>query len=382
MKINVAVVGRFHAFDLAYQFQNKNILNKLITTYPRYIVQKWGIEKGNIISEIHLEILNRYRSKIPFIANDSINTFIKKRHANNASKYLKDCDVFIGWSGSSLETFIEAKKMKKITILERGSSHYSYQMGILEEEYSKFDKLFVPNYQQWQRELLEYELADYISIPSSFAKRTFIENGVPEEKLLLNPYGVDLTDFKQIQKKDNIFRIIYTGGLTFQKGSHYLLQAFSELALENCELWHLGSIKDEIQPFIDKYKNNKIKFLGHKPQNELYKYYSQGSVFVLPSLQDGFGMVIFQAMSCGLPVILSENTGGYDAITEDGEEGFVVPIRDVEAIKEKILFLYENQDIAKEMGQKAKKRVKNGFTWDDYGDRYIENLEMVYGKKN
>ena len=93
-------------------------------------------------------------------------------------------------------------------------------------------------------------------------------------------------------------------------------------------------------------------------------------------------MVIFQAMACGLPVILSENTGGYDAITKDGEEGFVIPIRDVEAIKEKIWYLYNNQDIAREMGQKAKIKVSNGFSWEDYGNRYIKNLEEIYANKN
>lgn len=377
IKVNVAVIGRFHAFNLAVYLQKKGILNKLITTYPKFITQRWGIRKELIISEVLLEVIRRYGKNIPLFSMNYLNQMISIFHAKKSAKYLKECDVFIGWSGSSLETLIEAKKANKITILERGSSHCNFWRNILEEEYSKYGKHFDLNYKVWERELLEYELADYISIPSSFVKRTFIENGVSEEKLLVNSYGVDLSEFKQIKKTDNVFRVIYAGGLTLQKGSHYLLQAFSELTLENCELWHLGSIKDEMQPFIDKYKNDKIKFLGHKPQNELYKYYSQGSVFILPSLQDGFGMVIFQAMACGLPVILSENTGGYDAISRDGEEGFVIPIRDVNAIKEKILYLYENQDIAKEMGQKARVRVSNSSTWNDYGERYVQNLKKI-----
>jgi glycosyltransferase involved in cell wall biosynthesis len=101
----------------------------------------------------------------------------------------------------------------------------------------------------------------------------------------------------------------------------------------------------------------------------------------MPSLEEGFAMVQFQAMACGLPLICTTNTGGEDLITKDGEEGYVVPIRDVEALKEKILYLYENQDIAKEMGQKAKQKVENGFTWDNYGDRYYNNLKEIYDKK-
>ena len=382
MKVNVAVVGRFHAFNLAYALQKSNILNRLITTYPKVIAKRWKIKSELITDEIFLEILRRYKNKIPLWSNESIDHFIQKYHAKNVSKYVDQCDVFIGWSGSSLEALIEAKDMNTITILERGSSHYNYQMKVLQDEYNKYGDKFTPDFQTWQRELLEYELADYISIPSSYVKRTFIENGIPEEKLLVNPYGVDLSEFKQVEKKDDVFRIIYAGGLTLQKGSHYLLQAFYELNLPNCELWHLGSVKDEIQPFLKKYQHENIHLKGHQPQNELYKFYSQGSVFVIPSLQEGMAMVQLQAMSCGLPLICSTNTGGDDLITKDGEEGFVVPIRDIEAIKEKILFLYNNQEVARKMGDKAKKRVENGFTWDDYGTRYIDNLDSIYAQKN
>lgn len=382
MKVNISVVGRFHAFNLAEQLQNKKVLNKLITTYPKFITNRWGIKKSKIISEVFLEFLRRYKNKIPFVSNEKLNNFIQKQHAKQAAKELNNCDIHIGWSGSSLETFIEAKKMEKITILERGSSHYSTQMELLSTEYNKFNMIFEPDYSTWQRELLEYELADYISIPSSFVKRSFLEQGIAEDKLLVNPYGVDLSEFKQIEKDDNIFRVIYAGGLTIQKGSHYLLEAFYELNLSNSELWHLGSVKSEMNDIVEKYKSEKIKFLGHKLQNELYKYYSQGSIFVIPSIQEGMAMVQLQAMACGLPLICTTNTGGDDLISKDGKEGFVIQIRDIEAIKEKILYMYNHQDIAKQMGQNAKKRVSSGFSWDDYGDRYMKNLENIYVQKN
>ncbi|MBD3797009.1 MAG: glycosyltransferase family 4 protein [Campylobacterales bacterium] len=382
MKINIGIVGRFHAFDLAKQLSKNEVLNKLITTYPKFKVREWDIANDQIISEVVLEVLNRYKKYIPFFKNTSINTFIQQIHAKKSAKYLNECDIYIGWSGSSLETLIEAKKEGKITILERGSSHYNYQMQVLIEESKIYGcNDYQPDYATWQRELLEYELADYISIPSSYVKRTFLENGIPESKLLVNPYGVDLSMFRQILKEDTVFRIIYAGGFTLQKGSHYLLQAFFELDLPNCELWHLGSVKDEMKNFIEKYKHPNIIFKGHKPQNELYKYYSQGSVFVMPSIQEGMAMVQLQAMACGLPLICSTNTGGDDLITKDGEEGFVIPIRDVEALKEKILYLYQNQDICKEMGQKAKVKVSSGYSWDDYGDRYMANLDQVFGNK-
>jgi glycosyltransferase involved in cell wall biosynthesis len=101
-----------------------------------------------------------------------------------------------------------------------------------------------------------------------------------------------------------------------------------------------------------------------------------GSVFVLPSLADGFGMVVPQAMACGLPVIVTENVGAAD-IVRDGRSGFIVPVRDVEALCEKLRFLHENRDLAREMGRQARQDVICGYTWDDYGDRLVGFLETL-----
>lgn len=383
MKIILSVFGRFHIFNTAEQLSRYKVLYQFYTSYPIYIINRWKIKSQFIHSYPFLEFLNRIRSK--YLKNMfSSNLHLKKIYDKFISFTMKgDNDFYICWGGYAYDSMLKAKKMNIVIILELGSSHPLFAKKILNEESTIFNINIKTDSKEnidWQ--LKTIEMADYISIPSSFVKRTFIEYGVPEKKLLVNSYGVDLKEFKQIEKKDTTFRIIYAGGLTFQKGSHYLLQAFDELALENCELWHLGAIKDEMKPYIEKYKNSNVKFLGHKPQKELYTYYSQGSVFVMPSIQEGMAMVQLQAMACGLPLICTTNTGGDDLITKDGEEGFVIPIRDVEALKEKILYMYNNQDICKDMGGKAKKRVSKGFTWNDYGDRYIKNLERILSAKN
>lgn len=381
-KVLVSVIGRFHAFDLAYQLQKRDCLYLLNTTFPKFVAKKWGIDKDRICTNVHLAILSRYVKKyLPQSFNNKIANFVYQNQAKSNIRKLKNVAVFIGWSGSSLEAIIEAKKHNVVTILERGSSHYTHQMKILTEENKKFNIDFQPNYDTWKRELLEYELADYISIPSSYVKKTFIENGILENKLFVNSYGVDLSSFRQIEKKDNVFRVIFVGNLSVRKGSYYLIKAFNELNLQNSQLIHIGAISEEIEPIIQNFKNKKMSFLGHQPQNELYKYYSQGSVFVLTSLEEGMAMVQLQAMACGLPLICTTNTGGEDLISKDGEEGFVIPIRDENALKEKLTFLYNNPEIAKQMGNKAKVKVSSGYTWDDYGNRYMDFLKKIQNKK-
>jgi glycosyltransferase involved in cell wall biosynthesis len=389
MRVDVSVIGRFHAFNLAKSLQDKGLLNKLFTTLPKFRANYFEIKTKNIVSCWWCEALVRVLRKLNIIQkNPSKIYWYHHCYMNSLNKYIEksDADIFIGFAGVSLEALKIAKSKGMITILERGSSHRIYQQNIMQEEYVLTDIStninFSQNEEVFQRELLEYNLVDYISIPSSFVKRTFLELGFSENKLIINPYGVNLQEFKQIPKKDNVFRIIFAGNGSLRKGYHYLLQAFYELNLPNCELWHLGGVSEEIKPFLKKYKNNNWILKGHKPQRKLYKYYSQGSVFILPSLEEGFAMVQFQAMACGLPLVCSTNTGGEDLISKDGEEGFVIPIRDTEAIKEKILYLYKNQDICKEMGQKAKRRIESGYSWDDYGDRYIQHLNIIKEENN
>ena len=119
-----------------------------------------------------------------------------------------------------------------------------------------------------------------------------------------------------------------------------------------------------------------MKFLGIKPQDQLYLYLSQTNVFVLPSLEEGLALVIPQAMACGLPVVCTFNSGG-STIVEDKKQGLISKTKDVSNLKDKLLFMYKNKKLASQMGLNALKKVKKGFTWDDYGKRYIENLENI-----
>jgi len=124
-----------------------------------------------------------------------------------------------------------------------------------------------------KKELQEYEEADYISVPSLFAKGTFLEESVLEEKLIHVPYGVHLDEFIQIPEEDNISRIVYAGSIALWKGVHYLLQAYSELKFPSLELFLVGGLNEDIKPFMRMYERN-YRWVGHVPQKHLYKYYS------------------------------------------------------------------------------------------------------------
>lgn len=372
MKVIISVGGKFHAFHLARQLQKRGFLERIITAYPWFKLAKEGLAKVKVVSLPKKEIIHKLLNSL-FFLNNRINPdyYLHSLFDRQASKYIEPCDIFVGWSGFSLYTLRKAKSLGTVTVLERNSTHIEYQRDILKEESERLGiKIMLPHPYVVEKELAEYQEADYISVPSQFVKKTFLEKGIAEEKIIQVPFGVDIQALRPVPKEDDIFRIVYVGGMTIRKGIHYLLEAASKLKFKNYELWLIGSMSTGIKPFFKKYKGC-FKYLGHIDYNLLYKYYSQSSVFVLASIEEGLATVILQALACGLPVICTTNSGGED-IVRNGIDGFVIPIRDIEILKEKIVYFYENPTLCKTMGQSARERVSNNFTWDDYGNRIVD----------
>jgi glycosyltransferase involved in cell wall biosynthesis len=380
VKITISVLGRFHLFYLAKQLQDHNFLARLITSYPKFEAVKYGINPANIDSLLIHEIHNRGWRKISRFTESLFNPqyMIFELFDRHASRHItKHCDIFVGLSGGSLYSLRRARQLGAKTVLERGSSHMLYQREILAEEYARLGlRTEVVHPKVVERELTEYREADFIAIPSQFVKGTFLDQGIAEEKLIQVPFGVDLTHFYPVRKEDNTFRIIHCGTISIRKGVHYLLQAFAELNLPGAELWLIGSMTDEIKPFLRQWASPAIRHQGPFPETELHKYYSQASVFCLASIEEGLAMVQVQAMACGLPVICTTNTGGADLV-RDGRDGFILPIRDVTAIKEKILYCYEHPEACKVMGESARLRVQAGFSWSDYGHKMIAAYQNI-----
>lgn len=383
--MTISCSGKFHAFALAEQLERKGNLGALFTTYAyqkntllRKVVKR--IDKENIpAGKIHTNTLLAFPIKLlpkeVFRWNDYFDRWVAGAIKREKSR------VFIGWSGMSLHSLKAAKKMGMQTILERGSSHIVYQDEILREEYKKFGKAFSIDGRVIEKELQEYDLADYISVPSHFVRNSFIEKGVPEKKLIMNPYGASSAFQPAISgstRDKQKFTIVYMGTLNIRKGLLYLFQALDQLEIPevNYNVWFLGSIDPAIQPFIEKYKKSNWTFFGHINHYELSDYLAKCHVGIQPSLEEGLSMVIPQMMAKGITMIITPNSGGENIIT-DKVNGYVVPIRSPQTIKEKLEMLYADRTLLAEVSKKAADAIQQGFTWNDYGNRYMANLEKV-----
>lgn len=290
-----------------------------------------------------------------------------------AKRWIEDCDVLHFVSSIGLYSARKAKSAGAAIVCDVPQEHPSFQVRILLEERERFGVRAEIKGRLYEEKVLEeFELADYFFVPSEHAKKTFVDEGFRDEQIFVLHYGTDLDHFRKVEREDSVFRILYVGQITLRKGLQYLLQAVDELKLPDSELLLIGKVDPAMEPILKRYKGM-FKHIPSLPKVELSRYYSNSSVFVLPSLADSFALVVLEAMACGVPVIVTENTGSKE-VFRDGVDGFVVPIRDVEAIKEKILFLYENRDVCQAMGEAARQRASE-VTWDRLERRAVE----IYG---
>lgn len=375
MKINITSFGYF-GYYLAAQLYKRNQLNKLYTNLPRFktkLISNKYIKRNILYSFPYLLnkiYLNRASNFVNFYAIDNFDQWIK----NN----LTYSEIFHSFSSFATNSLKESKKRyNSMLMLERGSTHIEFQNNILKNEYKKWDLKYqdIDN-RIVNRELEEYEISDIIIVQSSFAKNTFIEKGINKNKILQLPLGIDLSLFKPVEKKDDIFRVLYSGNFSIRKGSLYLLEALKKIKFKNFEFMFNGTIDKNLINIFKKNKNF-INYVGYQPFNKLHKIYSQASVFVLPTIEDGFAKVILESMSCGVPVIATQNCAAEDII-ENGVDGFIIPAKDSNAIYEKIYFLYENPEKLKEMSISALNKVNKKFNIDDYGERIIKSYSESY----
>ncbi len=286
----------------------------------------------------------------------------------------KGCNIFHGWNNQALRSIKAAQRIGAKAILECGSTHRFFREKILDEEYERFGikHLKSPDYAR-ESSLEELTLSDFIFLTSDFAKQTFTDAGVNENKLFVLTRGVNLEKFKPDRSKDNKFKVLFVGRLSLRKGIQYLLEAWKKLNLKNAELVLAGSIDDNIKPILSKYNDiENIVFKGFL--KDVSGVYKESSIFVFPSLEEGSAKVTYEAMAAGLPVITTKNSG---SVVRNGLDGFIIPVRDTEAVREKISYLFENPEIAKTMSTNALENIKQ-YSWQRYRDKLISSYNKIF----
>ena len=217
-------------------------------------------------------------------------------------------------------------------------------------------------------------LADLCIVNSSYTRRTLMENGVKADRIRVVPYGVDCDFFvPKPERGGDKFTVLFVGQLVRQKGLHYLLEAWRRLKLPNANLRIAGrlpknrEIINEITP--------RAQLLGPLSWESLREEYWRADLLCLPSLSDGFGLVVLEGLACGTPALVSTNCGAADLIEQD-QNGFVIPSADLETLISRLEWASRNRDVLRQMRSKTR-AIAERYPWSRFRKELVQTLQSL-----
>lgn len=379
MKVTLTSHSANHLLRLAQGLQAHDALNRFYTIYPQFKLTPYQIHKNYVYSFKTLAASTFLLRKIGWSMPEKLHSILFDRYTALMLRFDRNqSDVVQGNSGYCLETLRIAKKRGIQTIVDRACPHIDFQLALLDEEVERLTggKNQASSQSALREKMLaEYEFSDHIIVPSTYSYRSFIQKGLTAEKLHIVPLMKEKNVTRAIEhdvKKDKPFTVFSAGFSFYRKGFYYLLKAWRELNLPNAKLIIRTTVPKIFLNLLD--HPTIIAIHHHLPTTELIRLYQQCDVFCLPSVDEGFGMAVMEAMAAAKPIIVTEHVGMTDLITNK-KEGFILPVRNIDAIKESILMLYEDRVRAKEMGEAAY------LCEQQYSlEKYIQTIMATYQK--
>lgn len=310
---------------------------------------KFDVKKGQLLGEKAKNLSVKY--KVPVIA---VNTCAAAAFQNNPIEP-KILFQFHPQADFVKELFLEEMQLnpKSIKTLRQ-----EYEFSLSENELKILSN--------------EVQLATYFLCASSLTKKSLVFKGISDEKITVIPYGVDTSKFTFSERKQSeTFKVIFIGSLNQRKGITYLLDALNQLKKVELIIVTRGIYDNSL---IQNY-NFPIDVRVDIPHEKLQDALHEAHCFVLPSILEGFGQVILEAMATGIPVIATEHTAAQDII-ENGKDGFITPIRNVLALKTYLEKLQNDFSLVNTMGKNAHEKAKQ-FTWQKFRNDLVTSLKHL-----
>jgi alpha-maltose-1-phosphate synthase len=380
MKITYTAPNRAHHYPYAEAMHRAGHLHAFISGFSRFSPRAALPAIGDKLKR-HDFFQNLYLASLKFKAGDFIST--QFNHLTNLSldkasyKSARESDVFIFYRTEGLTTTQRLKKegASTICIMEEVNSHVDNQHAILEEEYNKLGLgKYTERIPDHEKRLKAYEIADYILCPSGFVRNSFIRKGFEPERLLKVNFGfTPMAALDEQKKPDNnkTFRVLYVGQLHFRKGLRYAVEAFRQLKHPRKEFVIVGP-KAGVTGLEKMEMPEGVVFTGTLKGEELKDQYRKASVFVLPSLEEGLALVQLEALSFGVPILITSNTGG-DDIINNGQQGFIVEPGNAKALAEKLQQMADDHTMLACMSYEALKTAHAYGSWE----RAVLKLERL-----
>lgn len=213
--------------------------------------------------------------------------------------------------------------------------------------------------------------ADLLVCNSEYTRRTYLDQGLPEDRVVSVGLGCDPEAFHPAAAPPERFTVLFIGRERHAKGVLELAEAARSLAPDS-RLW-LSGYPDPVTEQALAGVRAEVRFLGPVPPNRMPGLYRESSVLTLPSYSEGFGMVVLEAMASGLPVLVSDRVGA-SGLVRDGLAGTVVPAGDAEALAAALGDLEADPGLGRRLGS-AGREVARANPWEAYGERLVRTYE-------
>ena len=341
--------------------------------WHRTKIHPWPELLRQIAPSLGLSALTRSEASAASV--DSVYRQLDREVATRIIRNSTDFSCVYSYEDGAFSSFAAAKKSNITCFYELPIAHWRTLDSLLREESELWPEWAATlagiddSEQKRDRKDAEIMAADKVIVPSSFVKKSVV-NAFPEKEqsITVVPFGCPKPALKQPLQRvpDQPLRVLFAGQLTQRKGLAYLAAALDKIEVD----WHLSVAgpKPPLQSngLEELLSRRQCSWLGRIPHDQLLAEMAKAHVFVFPSIVEGFALVIPEAMSCGLPIITTPNSGA-DILTE-GRDGFVVPIRDPDALADRITRLADDETLRLEMSANALRTAATS-PWSVYEDR-------------
>lgn len=272
---------------------------------------------------------------------------------HSVAAVIRPGDLFIGWATASLASAHAAKRRGARFVLDRACPHVDFQQQIVAQESAKLGVPYQPQ-PAWfrERQLAEYEQAERILAPSEYTRATFPE--AQRGKIIKAPlFGRCAFPAQTHPDRHAEFTVGVVGGDPIRKGYLYLLDAWERLALTNARLLIRSDANFASYPALHEHlaRLGNVEVVRYVP--DINDFYQRCDVFVLPSVDDGFGMALFEAMANQVPCIATTHCGASELLTS-GRDGIVIPPFHAELLAEALLSLFEREELRRSLAAAAR----------------------------
>lgn len=316
-------------------------------------------------------------------AGDRVSLFLRTGRAFNEWCLRQDWGpaggVFV-YNTAGLEILEEARRRGLRTIVEQTIAPYAVEQAILAEErarYPGWDSEVDPGpdvAEYIDRERREWLLADSVVCGSEFVRQGVTEVGGPAIPACVVPYGVDgRFDAPPAEPHGGPLRVLIVGQVGLRKGTPYAVEVARRLK-GRAEFRWVGAFK--LTDAAKEQLGSDVRFTGPVPRSEVVDQYAWADVYFLPSLVEGSATSTYEALTAGRPVVCTPNCG---SVVRDGMEGFIVAVRDVDAMVDRLERLSRDPELRRTLGTAARRRASE-LNYDAYGRGLLAALDGHVGE--